>query len=142
LERHADTRGMRSRLLFGVLVGAALTMPAAAHATTSPTRCAGTVLDGGNLSFVASSLRSYRADATHTLSCGNARRVVRTYFRAFVPSECAGKGTRTCAITVRGLGEWGCYLVKPGLLSPTSTLEMQCEAHAGWTLRWRTSTRS
>lgn len=128
---------MRSRLLLGALLAAALTMPAAAHAATSPARCAGTTLDGGSLSFVASSLRSYRADAAHTLSCGNARRVARAYFRAFVPSECAGKGTRTCAITVRGLGEWGCYLVKRSVVSRTPTAT-QCEARTGWTLRWQT----
>jgi hypothetical protein len=101
-------------------------------------RCAGTRVDGGNLAFVASSLRTYRADAKRTLRCGNARRVARAYFHAFTPSQCAGRGTHTCKIAVRGLGGWSCYLLKNAPLSKRPVVT-QCEANAGWTVRWHST---
>lgn len=119
--------------ILGVLVVPFL-LPSSA--TAADHRCAGTRLDGGNVVLVASRLRSYRADAGHTLRCINARRVAKAYLIGV--TACRGPLTRPCTFTVRGLGRWGCYTIGAGTLSsrPVTT---QCEAFTGWTLRWRTS---
>jgi hypothetical protein len=127
---------MRPVLLL-ILATAALAATASPVVAATSHTCRGTSLDGGNIELVATGLHTYRADARRALRCMNARRVAKAYLAVLPTARCPGLATKPCTIAVRGLGKWGCYLVATKVLSshPATT---QCEALAGWTLRWQT----